>query len=148
LIIELTKCLVLLPTNNHRALQYSTNQQTPWPSVRKRTIPTERSSLVGKILVPTFADGELSFGQRGGSRTVINLSFLDPSCYFFFQVAPHLSSQGLSGPRSRSTGTQKIWQRRKSNPGPLGLQSGTLTTRPQRRSSRYSTLSVNNRRRY
>jgi hypothetical protein len=27
----------------------------------------------------------------------------------FFQVAPHLSSQGLSGPHSRPTATQKIW---------------------------------------
>jgi hypothetical protein len=27
----------------------------------------------------------------------------------FFQVAPHLLSQGLSGPRSRPTTTQKIW---------------------------------------
>jgi hypothetical protein len=29
--------------------------------------------------------------QRGGSPTVVNLSFLDRSRYFFFQVAPHLS---------------------------------------------------------
>jgi hypothetical protein len=27
----------------------------------------------------------------------------------FFQVAPHLSSQGLSGTRFRPTATQKIW---------------------------------------
>jgi hypothetical protein len=40
----------------------------------------------------------VSRGQRGGSLTVVNLSFLDPSRYFFFQVAPHLSSQGLSDP--------------------------------------------------
>jgi hypothetical protein len=52
----------------------------------------------------------------------VNISFLDWSRYFFFQVTPHLSSQGLSGPRSRPTATQKIWQGRKWNPGPLGLQ--------------------------
>jgi hypothetical protein len=40
----------------------------------------------------------------------------------------------LSGPRSRPTATQKIWQHQESNPGPLGLQLGSLTTRPQRRS--------------
>jgi hypothetical protein len=50
----------------------------------------------------------------------------------FFQVAPHLSSQGLSGPRARPTATQKIWQHQESYLGPLGLQPGSLTTRPQR----------------
>jgi hypothetical protein len=44
-------------------------------------------------LVPTFAGRGVSRGQRGGSPTVVNLSR-----YFFFQVAPHLSSQGLSEP--------------------------------------------------
>jgi hypothetical protein len=84
-------------------------------------------------LVPTFVDREVSRGQHGGSLTVVNFSFLDQNRYFFFQVAPHLSSQGLSEPHSRSTATQKIWQHRESkNPGPLGLQPGNLTTRPQR----------------
>jgi hypothetical protein len=63
-------------------------------------------------LVPTFADRGVLRGQRGGSSTVVNLSFLDRSRYFFFQVAPHLSSQRLSGPRSRPNATQKIWHRR------------------------------------
>jgi hypothetical protein len=49
-------------------------------------------------------------------------------------LVTHLFSRGLSGPRSRPTTTQKIWKRRESNSGPLGLQPGTLTTRPQRRS--------------
>jgi hypothetical protein len=52
----------------------------------------------------------------------------------FFRVAPHLSSQGMSGPRSRPTGTQKIWQHREWKPVPLGLQPESLTIRPQRRS--------------
>jgi hypothetical protein len=43
-----------------------------------------------------------------------------PEPLLFFQVAVHLSSQELSGPRSRPTATQKIWQRRVSNPGLLG----------------------------
>jgi hypothetical protein len=60
-------------------------------------------------LVPTFANRGVSRGQRGGSPTVVNLSFLDRSHYFSFQVAPHLLSQGLNGPRSRPTATQKIW---------------------------------------
>jgi hypothetical protein len=61
------------------------------------------------ILVPSFVDRGVSRGQRGGIPTVVNLSFLNRSRYFPFQVAPHLSSQGLSGPRSRITATQKIW---------------------------------------
>jgi hypothetical protein len=40
----------------------------------------------------------------------------------------------LSGSRSRPTATQKMWQRRESNPGPLRMQPGTLATRPQSRS--------------
>jgi hypothetical protein len=36
-------------------------------------------------LLPTFADRGVSRGQRGGSPTVINLSFLDRNCYFYFK---------------------------------------------------------------
>jgi hypothetical protein len=36
-------------------------------------------------LVPTFADRDLSRGQRGGTPTVVNLSFLDRSRYFSFK---------------------------------------------------------------
>jgi hypothetical protein len=39
------------------------------------------------------------------------IQFSRPEPLLFFQVAPHLLSQGLSGPRSTPTGTQKIWQR-------------------------------------
>jgi hypothetical protein len=48
----------------------------------------------------------MSRGQGSGSLTVVNLSFLDQSRYVFFQVARHLSSQELSGPRSRPNATQ------------------------------------------
>jgi hypothetical protein len=48
--------------------------------VRKRTIPTYPPPLPAK-LVPTFA-------------TVVNLEDVDRSRYFFFQVAPQLSSRG------------------------------------------------------
>jgi hypothetical protein len=83
-------------------------------------------------LVPTVADRGVSRGQRGGSLTVVNLKFSRPEPLLFFEVAPHLSSQGLSGHRSRPTATQKIWSLRESNLGPLGLQPGNLTTRSQR----------------
>jgi hypothetical protein len=42
-------------------------------------------------LVSTFVDRVVSRGQRGATPTAVNLSFLDRSRYFFFQVAPHLS---------------------------------------------------------
>jgi hypothetical protein len=62
-----------------------------------------------KILVPTFVDRGVSRDQCGETPTPVNLSFLDWGLYFLFQVAPHLCSQGLSGPRSRPSATQKIW---------------------------------------
>jgi hypothetical protein len=45
-----------------------------------------------RILVPTFTDRGVSGGQRGVSPTVVNLSFLDRSCYFSFKwllIKPH-----------------------------------------------------------
>jgi hypothetical protein len=36
-------------------------------------------------LVPTFVDRGVSRGQRGGSPTVVNLSFLDRNRYFYFK---------------------------------------------------------------
>jgi hypothetical protein len=54
-----------------------------------------------RILMPTFVDrggGGVSRGQRGGTLTVVNLSFLDQSHYFFLQVAPHLCSRGRVDP--------------------------------------------------
>jgi hypothetical protein len=38
-----------------------------------------------RILVPTFVDRGVSRGQRGGSPTVVNLSFLDRSRYSSFK---------------------------------------------------------------
>jgi hypothetical protein len=49
-------------------------------------------------LVQTFTNIGVSRGQRGGSPTVVDVSFLDLSRYFLFQVAPHLSSQGWVDP--------------------------------------------------
>jgi hypothetical protein len=62
-----------------------------------------------QILTPTFAERGVLRGQRGGTPMVVNHSFLDRNRYPFFQTAPHLSSQGLSGPHSSPTATQKIW---------------------------------------
>jgi hypothetical protein len=54
-------------------------KQTPWPLVREGTIPTERPPVVDEILCQLFVDRGVSRGQRGGSPTVVNLSFLDRS---------------------------------------------------------------------
>jgi hypothetical protein len=62
-----------------------TKQQTPWPLVHERTIPTKRPPIVDEILVPTFVDRGVLRGQRSGSPTVVNLSFLDQSRYFSFK---------------------------------------------------------------
>jgi hypothetical protein len=59
-------------------------KQTPWPLVRERTIPTDRPPLVDEML-STFVDRGVSRGQRGGSPTVVNVSFLDRSRYFSFK---------------------------------------------------------------
>jgi hypothetical protein len=63
----------------------NTTKQTPWPLVRKRTIPIEPPPLVDEILVSTFVDRGVSRGQRGGSPTVVNLRFLDRGRYFSFK---------------------------------------------------------------
>jgi hypothetical protein len=49
------------------------------------------------ILVPTFADRRVSCGQCPLTPVAVNLSILDQSCFFFFQVAPRLSSWGWVG---------------------------------------------------
>jgi hypothetical protein len=67
------------------AIKKKKKNQTPWPLVRERTIPTDRPPLVDEILVSTFVDRGVSRGQRGESPTVVNLSFLDRSRYFSFK---------------------------------------------------------------
>jgi hypothetical protein len=56
---------------------------------------TDWATVTGRrILVPNFVDRGVSRFQRGGTSTAVNLSFLDWSSYFSFQVPPHLSSWG------------------------------------------------------
>jgi hypothetical protein len=94
--------------------------------------------LRGMTLVRTDVSEKLSasiirvtrIGELGTLAVTSNRRNEEVLCepLLFFQVVPHLSSQWLSGPRSRPTATQKIWQRRESKPGPLDLQPGSLTT--------------------
>jgi hypothetical protein len=85
----------LTRTNCNWSEAVSTHKQTPWPLVRKRTIPTERGNFV-----PTSVDTDMSRSQRGGIPTPVNHNLLDRNRYFFFQVALHLSSRGWVGPVS------------------------------------------------
>jgi hypothetical protein len=71
-------------------------------------IQSETYCDMRRNLMPTFVDRGVSHGHRGGSAMVVNL-FSRPELLLFFQVAPHSSSQGLSGPSSSPTATQKIW---------------------------------------
>jgi hypothetical protein len=80
-------------------------------------MPTERPPLVGEV-VPTFADRECC-EVSATDHPVVSLGFLDRSRYYFFQVAPQLSSRGLVNPvpdplllrKSGSAGnrTQDLW---------------------------------------
>jgi hypothetical protein len=53
---------------------------SPQANYTDRTTATCRRNLV-----PTFVDREESRGQRGGSPTAVNLSFLDRIRYFSFK---------------------------------------------------------------
>jgi hypothetical protein len=80
--------------------QYPRRQQS---SKNKLRSPQEKytdsaTATCLRHLVPTFVARGLSRGQLGGSLTVVNLSFLDRSRYFFFQIVPHLSSRGRVDP--------------------------------------------------
>jgi hypothetical protein len=74
---------------------------------RERTIPTERPPLVGEVL---RIEGATWSAWRSYSR----LSRLEPLLFLSSSSAVVLTT--LSGPRSRPTTSQKIWQRRESNP--------------------------------
>jgi hypothetical protein len=59
---------------------------------------TDRATAIGRRnLVPTFADRGYHV-VKAAKPPAVNLSFLDRSRYFFFQVAPHLSSRGWMDP--------------------------------------------------
>jgi hypothetical protein len=66
--------------------------KTPWLLVPMQTLPTERPVTYRQNLVPTFADRGVSRGQHSRFSMVVNLTFLDRSCYF------SLSSQGWVDP--------------------------------------------------
>jgi hypothetical protein len=65
----------------------------PWPLVRKRTIPTEQTPLVGEVSANILrVEGVTWSAQR--IPTAVNIGFQDRSRCFFIQVDPQLSSRG------------------------------------------------------
>jgi hypothetical protein len=81
--------------------------------VRERTIPTERPPLVDEVSA-NFCWYRVSRGQRDGFLRPYS-RFSRPKPLLFISSSSSIVLTRLSGPRSRPT-TQKIWQRRESNP--------------------------------
>jgi hypothetical protein len=73
------------------------NNNNSVASVRERTIPTERSPLVGEFSTNILADRGCRV-VSAANPNVRNLDFPDRSRYYFFQVAPQLYSRGWMDP--------------------------------------------------
>jgi hypothetical protein len=69
----------------HLALLKQTNKQIKFVALSPQANYTDLATATcRRNLVPTFVDRGVSRDQRGGSPTVVNLSFLDRSRYFYF----------------------------------------------------------------
>jgi hypothetical protein len=110
-------------------IQISTNmkKQTNSVALSPRANYTDWTTAISRWnLVPTFVDRGVSCGQRGGSPTVVNLSFLDQSRQFSFKlllIYPHkgwvgpvpesllLRKSGSGGNRTRDlwVSSQELW---------------------------------------
>jgi hypothetical protein len=71
----------------------STNKQKNSVALSPQANYTDSTNATGRrILVATFADRGVSRGQRGGTLTAVNASFLDRKHYFSFKyllIYPH-----------------------------------------------------------
>jgi hypothetical protein len=68
------------------SIQNQTNKQTNSVALSPQAKYTDSATdTCRRNLVPTFVDRGVSRGQRGGTLTVVNLSFLDRSRYFSFK---------------------------------------------------------------
>jgi hypothetical protein len=110
-----------------RTLQFTNTETTNSVAFSPQVIYTDwATATCWRNLVPTFADRVVSRGQRGGSPTVVNLSFLDRSRYFSFKyllIYPHngwvdpvpdpplLRKSGSAGNRTRELRvcSQEVW---------------------------------------
>jgi hypothetical protein len=81
--------------------------------VRERTIPTERPPLVGEVSA-NFCEYRVPHGQRDGFPRPYS-GFSRPEPLIFLPSSFSVVLTRLSGPSSRPTTSQKIWQGRESN---------------------------------
>ena len=109
-------------------------QLTKFRGLSPRANYTDRAAAAGRRSQCQLLRIEGCHVVSATDPQAVKLCFLDRSRYFFYSSSSSIDLTRLSGPRSRPTTTQKIWQRRESNPKTLYLQPETLTTRPQRRS--------------
>jgi hypothetical protein len=65
--------------------QYVTNAENQMSVTSKSTLIIPNNFTCWRNLTPTSADRGVSRGQRGGSPTVVNFSFLDQIRYFSFK---------------------------------------------------------------
>jgi hypothetical protein len=70
---------------------------TDWPTATGR-----------QILVSTFVVWGVSHGERDGTPTAVNISFLDRRNYFFLTGNSSFMIKRLSGPRFWPFATQKM----------------------------------------
>jgi hypothetical protein len=82
--------------------------------VRERTMLTERPLLVTEVRV-NFCGQRVPRGQHDGSLWQYS-RLSRPELLLFLSSSSSIVLTRLSGPRSRPTTSQKIWQRRKLNP--------------------------------
>jgi hypothetical protein len=76
-------------------------------SVRERTIPTERSPLVGEVSA-NFCGQKVPRGQRDGS--LLSYSRLSrPEPLLSLSSSSSVVLTRLSGPRARPTTSEKLW---------------------------------------
>jgi hypothetical protein len=88
---------------------------------------TDLSTATGlRNLVPTFTDRGLSRGQRGGSPTVVNLSFLGRIRYLSFKQLLIYAHKAMWTPFRTHCYSENLVA--------PGIEPGKSATRPQRRS--------------
>jgi hypothetical protein len=91
-ICEQSSATAALHTGRYSNFYYTLRQKqkgNPWHVVRKRTMPTERPSLVGEVSANFLRIAGAAWSAQRNS-TVVNLGFLDRSRYFL-KIAPQLS---------------------------------------------------------
>jgi hypothetical protein len=72
-------------------------------------IDRRRDCRVSAKLVPTSSDRGVPRSQRCGSSTAV-ISLYNPEPLLFLSSSSSIVPTRLSGPRSRSTNSQKIWE--------------------------------------